>query len=198
MGYGPASIRASGVVFDDQDTIKALSQQGSSVRLEGIATEISDFDVQNLSWRHQISPPIHALSYRLGPTIWLVGYDLVSGELFPGDSVGLTLYWRTHGKLDRDYTIFVHVRDASGQTVTAWDTQPRENTFPTTGWPVGKVIDDLHAIPLPPDIPSGEYQVVLGMYYWPTGERLPVYDADGASVSNGEVFLEQSFSVSLE
>jgi len=198
MGYGPASIRASGVVFDDQDAIQGLPQQGSSVRLEGAATDTSEFDVRDLRWRRQISPTIHALSYRLGPAIWLVGYDLVSTELPPGDSLQLMLYWRTHKKLDRDYTIFVHVRDASGQTITGWDTEPRENTFPTTGWPVGKVIDDLHAIPLPRDIPSGEYQVVLGMYYWPTGERLPVYDPDGGPLPSGEIFLEQRFSVTLE
>jgi hypothetical protein len=197
-GYGPASIQASGIVFDSQDTIRSLSQQASSVRLDGTAMDSAEFGIEELHWRQQPVTKIRVLSYKLGPAIWLVGYDLGSENLLPGDSLPLRLYWRTHKKLDRDYTVFVHVRDASGQTVTGWDTEPRENTFPTAGWPVGKVIDDLHTIPLPPDIPSGEYQLVLGMYYWPTGERLPVYDSDGGPMPDGEIFLEQSFVVTLE
>ena len=165
MGYGPASIQASGVVFQDDDAIQTLAQRGSSVRLDGIATDTREFNIEGLRWRQAITATIRALSYELGAAIRLVGYDLVTRELAPGDSLQVVLYWRTPGELDRDYTIFLHVQDASGQTVTGWDTMPRENAFPTTEWPAGKVIDDTHVVSLPSDIPPGEYHVALGMYY---------------------------------
>ena len=198
MGYGPASIQASGIEFKDKDAIQALSQRDSSVRLEGMATEASEFDINELRWRQHATSMIRPLSYKLGPTIWLVGYDLVTRELSPGDPLQMTLYWRTRKEVDRDYTVFVHVQDASGQVVTGWDAMPRENTFPTTEWPAGQVIDDRRVIPLPEDIPLGEYQVVLGMYYRPTGERLPVYGSTGKSIPGDAIPLERRFSVILE
>jgi hypothetical protein len=92
----------------------------------------------------------------------------------------------------------MHVRDASGRTVTGWDTMPRENAFPTSEWPAGQVIDDLHAIPLPPDIPAGEYRVALGMYYLPTGERLSAYGPGEETLPEGTITLAQHFRVTLE
>jgi hypothetical protein len=197
-GYGPASIQASGIVFEDKEAIQALSQRGSSVRLDGVATEVSEFDVSELQWRQHDTPMIRPLSYKLGSTVRLVGCDPVTRELAPGDPLQMTLYWLTHEKADRDYTVFVHVQDAAGQVITGWDSMPRENTFPTTEWPAGQVIDDRRVIPLPKDIPLGEYQVVLGMYYLPTGERLPAYGSTGEPIHGGAIPLERRFSVTLE
>jgi hypothetical protein len=195
MAYGPASIQASSVRFKDRDAIQTLVQPGSSVRLSRTVADAREFDIQGLRWRPQVSGTIRAQSYRLGAAIWLVGYDLATPELPPGDPLQVSLYWRTLNKLDRDYTIFLHVLDASGQTVTGWDTMPRENTFPTTEWPACRVIDDLHVVPLPPDLPPGEYRVALGMYDFHTGERLPVRDAEGEPVPDAAILLERGFRV---
>jgi hypothetical protein len=195
MGYGPASIQASDVLFEDKGAIEALAQQGSSVRLDGSVADGKVFEVEELAWRESISSTIRALSYRLGSTTWLVGYGLVPSELSPVHALQVTLYWHARATIDRDYTVFVHVLDASGQFVTGQDAMPRQNTFPTTAWPTGRVIDDQHVIPLPADISPGEYRVVVGMYYLPTGERLPVKDATGERILNDVILLDQGFSV---
>jgi hypothetical protein len=195
LGYGPASIQASGIVFEDEDAIQTMAQPGSSVRLDGVAADARELDIAGLRWRSAISTTIRPVSYKLGSAIRLVGYDLVTDELAPGDALQLVLYWRTVDKLDRDYTVFLHVWDAAGQTVAGWDTMPRENTFPTTQWPAGQVIDDAHVIPLPAGLSPGEYRLVLGLYYWPTGERLPAYGPEGDPLPNGTIVLERSFDV---
>jgi hypothetical protein len=194
-GYGPASIRASGVAFHDDDVIEALAERGSSVTLEGNPVESGEIDLSSLYWRESVVAPIRATRYRLGPDIWLVGYGLAERELAGRRPLELTLYWRAETAPDRDYTVFVHVLDASGQTIAGWDAMPRENAFPTTTWPVRRTVDDPHTVPLPGDMPPGEYRVVVGMYYHPSGERLPVSGPRGESVPDAAIVLAPALRV---
>ena len=39
--------------------------------------------------------------------------------------------------------------------------QPYFNTLPASNWPPGTVVNDAYALPLPPGLPAGEYQVVV-------------------------------------
>jgi hypothetical protein len=194
-GYGPASIQASQVVFEEDESVHALVQQECSVTLNGSPAVASEINVDEPYWRQGALGATHVLNYRLGPTIRLIGHSLSTGRLAPGDSIEFGLYWQALAKPPLDYTIFVHVLDAEGQNVAGWDTMPRQNTFPTTEWPVRRVIDDVHRVLLPPDLPPGEYRVALGMYYWPTGERLPVYGPDGDEVPDSRIILEQKVEV---
>jgi hypothetical protein len=191
--YGPSSIHASEVTFASADAMQALVQPGSSVRLEGAAARAQELDAQRLSWRQGITTTIHPLGYRLGPSIWLAGYALESRVVAPSDPLRMTLYWRTDASLDRDYTVFIHIRDAEGETVVGWDTMPRENTYPTTQWQAGQVVDDGHTVPL--DISSGEYRIALGMYHLASGQRLRVVDSNGKAVADDTILLGRTFRV---
>jgi hypothetical protein len=193
-GYGPASIEATEVVFED-DSPPALAQEGSYITIDGVRSETQPLDTAVLRPLREPSPPMHPLHFRFGPSIWLVGYELTTPELAPGETVEVILYWRTFAPLDRQYTIFMHVRDASGEWVAGWDMMPRYNTYPTTDWPVAERIDDAHIVPLPQDLPPGEYTVALGMYYWGTGERLPAYTRQGEPIPEAAVVLEKKVTV---
>lgn len=41
-----------------------------------------------------------------------------------------------------------------------------------------------------PETPPGEYTVKIGIYYWETGERLPVWDENWERVQDDAVLLE--------
>ena len=194
-GYGPASIQGSQVVFEEDRSVHALVQKQSSVTLNGSPAIASEMDVDESYWRQGTLGAKHVLNYRLGPTIRLIGHNLSTARLARGDLLEFTLYWQALAKPPLDYTIFVHVLDAEGQNVAGWDTMPRQNTFPTTEWPVRSVVDDAHQLELPADLPPGEYRVALGMYYWPTGVRLPVYSPDGNSIPDARIILEQKMEV---
>jgi len=105
------------------------------------------------------------------------------------------LYWRTFAPLDRQYTVFVHLRDASGEWVAGWDMMPRYNTYPTTDWPVAALLDDVHILPLPAELEPAKYTVALGMYYWGTGERLPAYTRQGKAITEAAVVLQDRVTV---
>jgi hypothetical protein len=188
-GGSPASIHASDVKFENERAVGTLVQPGSSVRLEGQAADTRAFEAERLSWREGIPTTIRPLDYRLGPSIWLAGYDIVSQDLEPGAPLQVTLYWYNSALQDRDYTVFLHIYNAAEEMVTGGDAMPRQNTYPTTEWRAGQMVEDQHVVPL--DIPSGTYQIVLGMYHLGSGQRLPVYRPDGEPVADASILLDQ-------
>jgi hypothetical protein len=102
----------------------------------------------------------------------------------------LLFHWQADAAPQEDYTVFVHVLNDSGEMTAQQDTMPGEGELPTSQWAAGPLIDDLHVVPLPPDLPAGEYQVAIGLYNWRTGERLPVRLPNGEEVPGGAIVLE--------
>jgi hypothetical protein len=192
-GGRPASIHASDVTFGSERSVQTLVQPGSSVRLEGQAANAKAFETGQLGWREDIPTTIHPLGYRLGPSIWLAGYEIASRELEPGEPLQLTFYWYASAPLDRDYTVFVHIYDAAGELVAQGDAMPRQNTYPTTEWQAGQIVDDRHVVPQ--NLPSGKVQIALGMYHLGSGQRLPVSRPDGELVPDASIYLDQHLYV---
>ena len=101
---------------------------------------------------------------------------LPSDAVKAGDEARVTLLWQSIASIDRDYTVFAHLiaKSADGEAIVAqYDSQPIANTYPTSAWVPGEHVADEIVLKLPADLPSGEYQVALGVYYVPTLQRLP-------------------------
>ncbi|MBN1995577.1 MAG: glycosyltransferase family 39 protein [Anaerolineae bacterium] len=123
--------------------------------------------------------PQHPLNQPFGdaPNLTLLGYDLESGPEIRNTEyeIRLILYWRSEAPLPVDYTTFVHLRNAANNEVVAQKDQPPLNgAYPTSLWDPGEIIADEIVIPLPAELPGGQYQLVLGMYDFQTGQRLAV------------------------
>ena len=90
----------------------------------------------------------------------------------PGETHAFTLRWRLGGPLAGDYQVFVHLRNAhTGQELSLGDGPPCSGWYPTSWWPVGEPIIDRRMLSLPPDLPAGDYQLVVGLYDLASGER---------------------------
>lgn len=194
LAHTEARLDVDSAMFED-DSIPILVQEGSEATLDGAPVEAQAFAVDELRPPKETSPPMTPLDVRFGPSIWLVGYELTTPERAPGETIEVILYWRAFAYLDRSYTIFMHVRDAAGETVAGWDMMPRYNTFPTTDWPLVERIDDVHIVPLSKDLPPGEYTLALGMYDWATGVRLPAFTQSGGPLAEATVILEERVTV---
>jgi hypothetical protein len=70
--------------------------------------------------------------------------------------------------------LFIHLADATGWVHVQRDTESGWGFYPTIAWPVGPLIEDMRSLPLPADLPPGEYQVQVGWYSLPEVQRLPV------------------------
>ena len=121
--------------------------------------------------------------------ITLLGYDVDALQVAPGDTLSVTLYWEAQIRPPVDYTVFLHVAAVDGPPHAQDDGPPADGTYPTSFWDAGEIVKDLRTIPIPADLPPGEYPLVAGMYVLETGERLRWLDPDG-QVRGDAVFLD--------
>jgi hypothetical protein len=126
----------------------------------------------------------HPAGANFADQIELLGYDAVQ----QGMALAVTLYWRCIQPPDANYTAFVHLLDASGNTIAQHDSQPQGGAYPTSVWDAAEVVVDEHAVPLPSGLAPGAFRLRVGLYEPATGERLPVV-GDGDSVELGPVEL---------
>ncbi|MBK8903352.1 MAG: glycosyltransferase family 39 protein [Anaerolineaceae bacterium] len=97
---------------------------------------------------------------QFGSHIQLHSYDL---SVNPGQ-LELTLYWQAQSVPETSWFVFVHLVDASGEIVAQRDFVPAEGLRPTTGWRANEVIEDVHRLALPPDLPPGQYRLRVGLF----------------------------------
>ena len=76
------------------------------------------------------------------------------------------------------------IRDSAN--VAQWDGTPYDavSKLPASTWPAGWRGEHALALPIPEQLPSGDYRVIAGMCDWQTGARLPV---SGTAAGPGDV-----------
>jgi hypothetical protein len=115
----------------------------------------------------------HPLHLTLGDQIQLVGYNLWESTVKPGGLVQMMLFWQSSKPVSADHTVFVHlVRD--DHVWAQIDSQPVEDSYPTSWWVPGELILDQRIIQLPANTPPGKYDLTAGMYDPTTLQRLPI------------------------
>jgi hypothetical protein len=154
--------------------------------------------------------PQTELQVIFGEQIKLIGFDLLRSEEADQQpstsslpacsspisasqpcSLNLTFYWQAVAPPETNYTVFVHLRNSAGEVVTQKDKPPLEGIYPTRLWDTGEIIKD--ELTLSPErLEPGRYQLVVGIYDFITGMRLPVEGSPDAT------FLLQSFEVEAE
>ena len=118
----------------------------------------------------------------LGPAIEFVGYELAGGAR-AGESLPLNLSWRvvkdTAGA-QLPLSLFVHLLDERGEFAAGRDLL----AFPTAGWQEGDWWKQQNDVPIPADLPPGQYQIEFGVYSQADGTRWRVYDPSGKDIGD--------------
>lgn len=126
----------------------------------------------------------HRLDAMLGSTARLVGYDLSSETVRPGQTLQLVLYWQALRESDTGYTVFTHLLDSQNMVRAQDDNIPVLGTYPTTAWTAGEYIRDEYKLPVDAAAPPGDYSLEVGMYDKNTGQRLPLIDPSGKTIDD--------------
>jgi 4-amino-4-deoxy-L-arabinose transferase-like glycosyltransferase len=116
--------------------------------------------------------------------IQLQGYGLqATGE---GGQYTLTLYWLCLKQPNQDYTVFVHVLDASGAILFQQDAPPKmgDAVYPTSLWDAQERVDDRRTITLP----KGSVRLRIGWYA--ASARLVALKADGSRWPDDAVLID--------
>lgn len=120
---------------------------------------------------------------RFADSVTMRGHTLSTPEVRPGDTVRLTVVWEVAQATSAAYKTFVHLYgppQTNGDIVYAQrDAEPCDNSYPSWQWSPGDVIIEYYKIPVPMDVPSGDYTLGVGWYDAVTQVRLPVADDTG-------------------
>ena len=115
-----------------------------------------------------------------GETIALREFNVWPLEARPGDAIGAQLVWSADTPPRREYKLFLHLLDGAGNVVAQRDAAPGGAARPTTGWLPGEPVSANHGLPLPPNLPPGDYTLRLGLYdALDPAARLVVEGGDG-------------------
>ncbi len=162
----------------DQKRLPIVDESGSS------HGDVAILDYVRIGEVTAGSVPRHTLEANLGNRVALIGHEGMPRLLQSGDGIHLALYWQALTLMDEDYTIFVHLLDDEGGIVAQYDGQPLLGFYPTSFWDEGEVVRDEYYLPVDLSTPSGEYELVTGMYLSDSGERLPILDEAGQVVGD--------------
>jgi mannosyltransferase len=143
----------------------------------------------------QLSPPalqgIQAPLWRdLGDLVAFLGYTMHQKSVQSGDSLRVTLWWQALAEMDKDYSLFIHLVGPGDRIWAQQDSLLQYEGRPTSTWLPGEKVRADYELELPVDAPPGQYIVKTGIYYWKSGERLPVWDENGERVADDAVLLE--------
>ncbi len=132
---------------------------------------------------YRMQPPAFSAVARYGDQIQLVGYDLSSNTLQPGDSLIFRPYWRSLRRPATNYSLFIHLTAAADpQPIAQADGNPAQAGRLTLNWddPTELLIGADWTLTLPPETPPGAYQLRIGLYDFTSGARLTLADGSDA------------------
>jgi len=185
-GHYQLAVSPNAPRFDGQLQLSVIDASGQSL---GEAT-VGQILVRQTS----LPPTAVALPIKnLGDQISLIGYQINASTVTPGDPIEVTLYWQAQAPINFDFTVFTHLIGPAGGNQGQHDGQPINGQLPTSQWTMGEVVADPHSFTVAPEAPPGNYQLVVGMYRWDTGERLPIHSDE----DNGETAITLT-SVTVE
>jgi hypothetical protein len=130
-----------------------------------------------------VTPVIGKLAIHGQPESIVMTDAYCFGDLFaltaPGiiaddQQITLNLRWQSLHPTAVDYTIFVHVLDDAGETITQVDPQP---AYPTRAWIRGEVVEESITLTLPDD--TADWHLSLGWYNPQDFTRLPISHCGG-------------------
>jgi hypothetical protein len=104
------------------------------------------------------------------------------------DPLQVTLFWRATAPIPQNYTVFVHVVDATGRMIGQWDQSPGGEAAPMSTWMPGRLLADEYQIKLNLANAVPPYQIYTGLYDPVSGERLAV-EGTALPVSENRITL---------
>jgi hypothetical protein len=144
----------------------------------------------------ELGQPVYA---RYAPS-WKRGVELrgyrLGGTQRPATDLSVMLTWHALEPLPINWTVFVHLVDANDQIVAESNSIPQGGAFPMPRWSEGDWVADQHTIPLPAELPPGEYRLLVGLYRADTRSqrREDVWAADGSELGSyvelGEITIK--------
>ena len=133
----------------------------------------------------ELSAIPHRLDVDFGGKMRLLGYELETNEVRPGESLRFTLYWECLASMDRDWSVFLHLLDENELIVAQRDHYPGQGLLATRLLTPGQTFADRYVLPIPATAYAPSDSILeVGLFDVHTNERLPAAPASGESLGD--------------
>jgi hypothetical protein len=99
----------------------------------------------------------------LGDRLLFLGSTLSAKQVAPGESLVVTLAWSPVAALPEDYVFEVQLLHDDGSPVLQHEWFPLDGEYPTSRWPVERIVRDVLVLPIPHGTPSGRVRLVVSV-----------------------------------
>jgi hypothetical protein len=129
----------------------------------GIARNVGQVTVMPARWMpdSEALAMQHTLRTSVAPGLELMGYDLGTEKVGPGERLPVTLYWRAIRPMNVDYRVNIDAMSVAGNEGGGWIDRLASEEYPTSQWRRGEMLVDVHQLQMPANARSGFY--LLGM-----------------------------------
>lgn len=130
-----------------------------------------------------VPPPQNPIRAAWIDGLRLDGYTLEATSVRSEQLLRVSIQWRAAAP-PTDRVLFIHVLDRAGNTVGQADVPLVGPHAPAAAWGDGRVVTWSQPVPLQPDLPPGQYRLVIGVYGASDGARLPLQSADAPDAAD--------------
>jgi hypothetical protein len=140
-------------------------------QMAGTRVKVGPLDVARAA-----APPVELPSMEqpmrvvFGDGLTLLGTDRDRGDLRPGETLALALYWQAEMSLQGILDVSIWLQGEQGR-VLLWEGAPVHGLYPFAAWQSPEFVRDRYALRLPTETPAGDYDL-----------RLALLGADGTSL----------------
>jgi hypothetical protein len=96
----------------------------------------------------------------------------------------VNIHWQALATMPAAYTGFLHLAEPDGRLITQDDHELGRGFYRTLYWQPGEVVREKYTLALPKDMPVGEYTLRVGVYSFPSLERLAVRSSNMPAQDN--------------
>ncbi|GIK56304.1 MAG: hypothetical protein BroJett015_19670 [Chloroflexota bacterium] len=140
-------------------TGELLPRLDADGRYAGSATFIEDVPIQAAGLPERIPQPPNRWESQVRPYLRLLGYERGAAEASTGEPYGVALWWLATNDIPATTIQFVLTQPNSDDYLLL-ETQPVYGRYPFTDWQPPQFIIDRQFLPIPADIPPGNYHIV--------------------------------------
>ena len=101
-----------------------------------------------------------------------------------GDELIVNVHWLALAAMPEAYTGFLHLDGPDGRLIAQDDHELGRGFYRTLYWQPGEVVREKYTLALPKEVSAGEYTLRVGVYGFPSLERLAVLSSNMPAQDN--------------
>ena len=125
-----------------------------------------------------LGPTLHAVQADFSSRLAVIGYEIRPARPAPGGELIVNVHWQALAAMPVAYTGFLHLVEPDGRLITQDDHELGRGFYRTLYWQPGEVVREKYTLALPKDMSVGEYTLRVGVYSFPSLERLAVLSSN--------------------